>query len=205
MAVEIEVDLSDAIKGVEDLRSQLANRRALNAALGKRAEVELRAHFTDREQGPSKASSRGWPKQHFWAQIAQATTLTEVNDDGATVTINDPRFAQKVYGGTIKPGAGKKYLTIPAIAQAYGRSAQIIEGLKPIIRMIAGERRAVALGKGETVISKKGNPRLKPGTETIWYWLVKSVTQEPDPQALPPMDHLKEKLQDEAKEYLARP
>lgn len=45
IGIEVRVDLGEPSKDTDGLREKLTNRRALNAALGKRAEVELRAHF----------------------------------------------------------------------------------------------------------------------------------------------------------------
>lgn len=180
----------------------LTNRRPLNAAVGKRGEVELRAHFLARNQEPNK---KGWPKQDFWNRIREATALSAVDESGATITIADPAIAQKIYGGTIKPVEGK-YLALPAIAEAYGRSARTFNNLEPMIRWINGSRRAVALveraasltrdwkEKGSNLIEKKGS--LVGGR--VFYWLVLSVTQAEDPRALPESNEMEKALREEA-------
>lgn len=191
MALEIRIDINDlATPALNAIAQKLSSRRSLNEALGARGERELRDHFGKREAEPNKT---GWPRQHFWDQIRSATAVSRVDEQSATITINDPRFNQKFYGGTIKPGAGKKYLTLPAIAAAYGSPATAHK-LTPIFRYLGGERRAVALAE----VKGKGRER----TETVWYWLVKSVTQNKDERALPDRDQFAGALRDEAQEFL---
>lgn len=208
MAIEIEIDIKDAATpSLEAIIRNLRDRTRLHGALGGRGERELRDHFAKRESEPNKT---GWPKQHFWDQIRSATALSKTDQEGATVTINDPRLAQKIYGGTIVPGAGKKYLALPAIAEAYGRSPRSLTNLHPVIRFINGERRAVALA--ENLASEISYGRLrKDGTRAvkhtasriggIWYWLVKSVTQAKDERALPPTDEFQAALLEETGQY----
>lgn len=195
MSISIEIDIRDgASPTLLRIANSVAHRRPLNAAIGKRGEIELQRHFTRRTSEPNK---RGWtsPAGRFWERIRKTTVLSKVDEAGATVTIADPAMAQKVYGGVITPKE-RKYLALPAIAAAYGRSPLTQQQLKPIVRFIDGSRRAVALG----TIEGKGKDR----KETIWYWLVKSVRQDKDEQALPPSDQFEAALLAESDEFIAR-
>lgn len=186
----------------------LVQRTALHKVLGKRAETELVDHFRKRP-----ANKRGWSSQGFWNRIATVTQFASADESGARVIISDPAFNQKYYGGTIVPKEGK-YLALPAIAAAYGRSPKSLNNLVPLIRYIGGQRRAVALvdapstaisvGKrrktGELFIRKRGD---NPGG-TVWYWLVKSVTQQPDPDALPSDATMQAALDEETSDFFTR-
>lgn len=188
----------------------LEDRTGLHGALAGRGERVLRDHFAQRESEPNK---RGWPKQHFWDQIRGATAVSRVDREGAEITVNDPRLAQKIYGGEIKPGAGKKYLALPAIAEAYGRSPGGVPNLHPLIRMISGERRVIALAENLASEIKFGRLK-KDGSRTvtqtasrigtIWYWLVKSVNQPKDQRALPTNEEFEQALLEEAETYARR-
>lgn len=162
----------------------LRDARGLHAVLGRRAEIELRDHFVERNDEPNK---NGWPKQGFWNDIAKATAFHDATEDRALVIISDPRFNQKFYGGPIKP-IEAKYLALPAIAAAYGESPLQHE-LTPVMRRVSGQARAVALA------DKSG---------TIWYWLVKSVTQEADEEALPDEEKFVSALREEAQDFVER-
>jgi hypothetical protein len=209
MAIEIKIDIKDAASpSLDAIVRNLRDRTQLHGALGGWGERTMRDYFARRESQPNK---RGWPSQHFWDQIRSATALSKVDQDGATITVNDSRLAQKVYGGTILPGAGKKYLALPAIAAAAGRSPLSMTNLQPVIRFINGERRAVALA--ERLASEISYGRLrKDGTRAvkqtasrtggIWYWLVKSVTQNKDELALPDEEGFRRGLLDETRAYL---
>jgi hypothetical protein len=180
---------------LQKLAEGVTNRRPLNAALGKRGEVELREHFRKRNQEPNK---KGWPAQNFWERIRTATALSAFDESGATVTINDPAFAGKLADPTITPKEGK-YLALPAIAAAYGKSARSFNNLEPMIRWINGSRRAVALmERRATDVKTKGE-----SGGTVFYWLVESVRAKKDPKALPERDKFEGALVDEAREFVA--
>ncbi|MCA1660114.1 MAG: hypothetical protein LC642_06225 [Verrucomicrobiaceae bacterium] len=186
----------------------LTNRRPLNAAIGKRGEVELREHFLERNQEPNK---KGWPSQDFWGRIRKSTSLASVDQSGATIAIGDPAIAQKIYGGEITPKEGK-YLTLPAIAEAAGRSARTFNNLEPLVRWINGSRRAIALVERAASEIKYGRAR-KDGSRSVthtasrlggkvFYWLVEKVRQKKDPRALPSREKMEGALRDEAGAFI---
>lgn len=209
LTIDLELRGETASGTLQALANQLADRKPLHAALGKRGEFELRGHFEKRESEPN---SKGWPKQHFWSRIRTATAFASADAQGATVAISDPAIAQKIYGGTITPKEGK-YLALPAIAEAYGHGPLNHHGLHPLIRRINGEVRATALVENDATPIKIGRKRkdgtrkITPGAEVggrVWYWLVKSVTQDPDARALPADADFRAALLDEAGDYFGR-
>jgi hypothetical protein len=180
------MDLSITVSGsagptLQRVTEGITHRRPLNARLGKRGEIELREHFRERNAEPNK---QGFPSADFWNRIRKATALSAVDESGATVSISDPAIAQKIYGGTITPKEGK-YLTIPAIAAAYGKSPRSINNLEPFVRWINGAPRAFALGIPATTGISSGKKGESESQGTVFYWLVLSVTQKRDPRALP--------------------
>lgn len=186
------------------IAAKTSQRKPLNAALGKRGEIELRAHFQQRE---GEGNRRGWPSQHFWARIGRATAFAGADDAGARVVISDPAINQKIFGGTITPKEGK-YLALPAIAEAYGKSPRIFDFL--VFRpgrdggaLVEAERTHIKIDR-----RRKAGARVKKVSEgwggRVWYWLVKSVTQGADAEALPPAKAFGAALLDEAARYLQR-
>ncbi|HWM26595.1 MAG TPA: hypothetical protein VNP98_17390 [Chthoniobacterales bacterium] len=200
--MDVQIDVSEGAAGphLRALIEHVTNRRPLNAALGKRGEVELREHFLERNQEPNK---RGWPKQDFWNRIRKSTALSTVDASGATVTISDPAINQKVFGGDITPKEGK-YLAIAAIAEAYGRSPRSFSNLEPVIRWRDGQRRAVALAERRASLlrsRKDGTGTEKKREEVggkIFYWLVEKIRQKKDPRALPKPEIFERALFEEA-------
>jgi len=185
MATKVTIEIKDgATYTLTKLAEGLTNRRPLNAAVGKRGESELREHFRERNQEPNK---KGWPSQDFWNRIRKSTALAAVDDSGATIAISDPAITQKIYGGEITPKEGK-YLTLPAIAIAAGRSARTFQNLEPLIRWMNGKRRAIALverqatrvGFGRTKVD--GTRTVSKGPEvggTVFYWLIGPAKEGP--------------------------
>ena len=183
---------------LERLLNAVKDRRALNADLGRRGANELRAHFRDRQMtGPRNkfgASSSG-----FWSEIRDAVNDADATEDGATIKIAHPAIAQKVFGGTITKD--DKLLAIPARMEAYGKSPRLFSNLKAIFfRSGAG-----ALISTDAKLAR-GQKRLGKLKETgmVWYWLVDSVTQAKDPNALPEKEKMEAALLDTLEKHVNR-
>ncbi len=154
----------------------LGDRTGVHELIGERASEVTRNHLNAIAQTRHRTAERlGAAPSGYWAQAAEKTSF-RADEKGATVSINQPGISRVEHDVTIVPGAGKKYLTIPAMAEAYNQRAYRMD-LIAIVRNIQGVRRAIALGK----VSGKGKDRV----ETVWYWLVKSVTQKQDRSLLP--------------------
>lgn len=182
---------------------ELRDTRPLMAAMGKRLEVNLRAHFTHRD---AEGNKQGWPSRHFWARaVRDKTALTLVTDSLAVVTIDSPELAHKITGGTITPKRGKS-LAMPANAQAYklgspresGRDFQFL----PLYQgNLVG---ALINPETYTIGKKKGKADGKMRGGEVMYWLVRSVNQPDDPNALPDEASLFAGVLQTARDYLAR-
>jgi hypothetical protein len=114
----------------------------------------------------------------FGADVARSWKTDSVRVGGATIANDATHYAHKVTGGTIVPKRAKD-LTIPLIKEAKGIRAAVysqnsgnklfgIPGKKALFEKIGGDRRG-------------GTSRIR-----AVYALVKSVTQKPWPDALPP-------------------
>lgn len=148
--------------------------RILRAA-GREVANQLKRHFRKKDRNePNQLSPR---RSHFWLAVARSVQNPVLNGNlSVTVSINDPRFAQKVFGGPIRAKLAGA-LTIPVEERAYGRSARTFEadtGLKLIL---------IRTGHGafeNAVLAVKEGKGL-----TVEYILTKSVTQPADTDALP--------------------
>jgi hypothetical protein len=179
MAISLKIEIESA--RVEALLQRfiggLRERTPMNEQVGLRGAELTRNHLSAIAQTRHRtAQALGAAPTGFWAQGAEKTSST-ADEEGATISINQPGIGRVAHDVTIAPGGGKKYLTIPAIADAYGKLARTFPDLTPMIRWKDGERRAVALGK------KSGTG--KEATFTVFYWLVKNVFQPQDRTLLP--------------------
>lgn len=144
----------------------------------------------------------GWPSTNFWGKQAKSVrSSSESNNLGASVRLSmgTVGLLQRLNGGTITAGksisrySGKptKFLTIPARAEAYGKRAfefknlrvQFGRGGMPVA-LVEADATSVSLGPK----NRKTGARSYSAKETggaVMYWLVKSVTQRPDPSTIP--------------------
>lgn len=177
IGLQIEVRGAEVELLLDQFLERLTDRTSMNEAVGIRGTEVTRSHLVAIAQSRHATAQRlGAPPSGHWGQAAEKTTFT-ANQEGATVSIEQPGIGRVAHDVTITPGSGKKYLTLPAIAAAYNQRAYRISGLHVMVRFIGGERRAVALATK----TGAGADRV----ETVWYWLVQSVTQKQDRTLLP--------------------
>lgn len=177
IGLTIEVKSAELEARLQKFMAGLSDRTELHEGIGARATELTRNHLVAIAQSRHATAERlGASPTGFWGQGVEKTTFT-ADEKGATVSIRQPGVGRAFHDVTTEPGAGKKYLTLPAIAEAYGKVARSVPDLTAMIRWKDGQRRAVALAK----VSGKGKER----TETAWYWLVKSVRQKQDRTLLP--------------------
>lgn len=178
----------------------LQNPVPLHAAMGKRAEKELRAHFLQKN---STGNKQGWPRTNFWSRrIRSSTVLTGVDAGGATVDIADPAFAQKLFGGTIHARQAK-FLSLPARAEAYGKSPREFKDLHFIPTRSGG----ILVQNQQTQFKRTKSGRISGQTEVgggVFYFLVKSVVTNPDPTALPTNEKMGDAMNEEIFNFLER-
>lgn len=172
-------------------------RRSYGPAVGEAGKLVLMDHFAGKEAQAAGASqtAAGNPKLGhvgLYADFARATSWRVVGD-GVEVSINHPAIHQRLRGGIIKP-VNASYLTLPAREGAYGkRVAEIGIALKfgfafddrlGVMRKALIAENAVTKEVGRA--RKDGTRRTKTVKEAgVYYWLVRSVNQEPDDTVLP--------------------
>jgi hypothetical protein len=176
----------------------IKNPDGLLAVLGRDLRNQLVTHFRARQQ--SNPNKLGGKRTNFWLQIARSVQSPAVEGDHVRVSINDPRIAQKVYGGTIRAKRAKS-LTIPVAPEAYGRTAATLEhelGIKLFVM-------PSDFGQGLLAATiSKGKGKNAKNTIKVFYVLRGSVHQDPDPEALPDRGKILVKLADRAEGYLQR-
>jgi hypothetical protein len=124
--------------------------------------------------------------RNFYRQAADSVSTAAVSQ-GAVVSINQQGFRQRLYGGAIRPGAGKTYLTLPACDEAYGKRAGEFPGLKFAYALDpkSGALRPALVRPAGTAVKigrKKAVTSLQP---EVLFWLVRKVDQRADPTVLP--------------------
>lgn len=151
----------------------------LMQTVGKEVAVELQRHFKQRD---GEGNKRGWPSQHFWRKVANKTSHQNATADGVTVTVASREFMHKVTGGKVTAKVAGA-LTIPLTAEAYAKAGkgtlrESFPGLF-VIRTKGGGAFLARNPKGKGKGVAQGPPE-------FLFRLVKSVTHQPDPRALPP-------------------
>lgn len=204
--IKVEVLRDSATPALRELLRRVSPMRPALARLGKRGEVELRKYF--RLMDTRKANRHGWPRQHFWARIRNATAFAGASETEARIVIADPAFGLHVRGGIVRPRE-KRALAIPLQALAYGK--QPSAGLIPGLFVLRTKKAAylVAYGSGETGkhflgFSKGGKAKYSRDRATLHFYfiLLKSATIRRDPTALPPENEFNDALLDEMKTYM---
>lgn len=183
MPVRVTIIKDTATPELKAMIAKVDPPRPILSALGKKLEGVLQRHFKEKDAQPNK---RGWPSQHFWGRIRNATSFTGATDSEATVVIADPAFGKRVEGGDIYPKE-KAALAVPMDPRAAGKqpSANLIPG----VFRVKGTNRLVIKENGVLV--------------TLWR-LYKKVTVPKDPTALPPDEKINTELIKTADEFLIR-
>jgi len=152
---------------------------------------------------------------HFYRQAGDSVT-TGATPTGARVSITQRGFRQRLFGGTIRPKVARM-LTIPAHPDAYGKRAGEFTDLDFAIAHDpeTGALRPALVRRAQTVLrysrrkAKDGTIRInvrpvKDLKAEVMFWLVKSVTQQPDPDVLPWPSRMSERAVTAIKQRLER-
>ena len=220
MTLSVTSNSADARIFLVHFAGSLQQRRKLNQLLADRLCEELKVYFQSRSGEPNKM---GAPSSGFWNSQAAATGVLEVSDDGATVGAGDYRLKIQVFGGTIVPTGGRKFLTIPLITAARGLRVSTYEqasghklfrlpGSRVLVeRSDQGDRsllsgsqvtmrrsRSHIVGEGYQKIAIRGRSQV-----LAVYALCPSVTVPKDPFALPDSKDLAAALAESGQTWLA--
>ena len=145
-----------------------------------------------------------WPTTGFWPRAA-GTTSWQATDDGVTISVNQTGVRQRFLGGPIQAKNGHKYLTIPACAAAYGKTAGDFSNLKPV-PYISNGHLAFALVEADAVSTRRKNKSASSDLAGggVYFWLVQSVNQAPDPTVLPDESEIRQTASDAIQSLIER-
>jgi hypothetical protein len=182
-------ELKDAGRLVEKVGAA-AQSGDVRLVMGNAVANALKDRFAEIAQDQSHhvtASRLGAVPTGFYEQARQGVQLPSLEPEGVSVAINKRGIAQRVFGGTITRVKAKA-LAIPARAEAYGKLPSEFNNLRLVV---FGGGKAALVERTATVVRGgargAGTGRSK-GDEiggNVFFWLVKSVHQEPDPTILP--------------------
>ncbi len=173
--LNIKTDLS----GLNSLQALLAHPAPVLDAGSRAIGNDLRSHFRARN---AEGNKRGWPRTNFWSKIRSQVAEMPATDTEGKVVIAAPELAQKIYGGTITPKRGK-FLALPMTAEAKKAGSPREGGMADLFII-----NCLKFGGGLWLARNKGKG--KRAALELQYKLVPSVTQAPDPRALPPPETL---------------
>ena len=198
------ITIDEAKAWIRSLPRKLVPQVLREAAGGVR--YALQEHFKRRQAEPRKD---GFPAQGFWVGSRDRGAGVPVNmqmqdtvfaADRAVISIDSPALAHKLDPSPppIRPGAGKKYLTIPATAEAAGRSARDFPALV-FEYVLPGGGSAPARGGGSgarpALVAKSSGK--------VYFWLARLVRTPHDPDALPSDERLVRAASDAARQAVS--
>jgi hypothetical protein len=183
MSLAVKLDVSDGLKKVLE-----ETEKALDPiSLRQRLAVDVTNLFQDNYR--SLPTNRlGGRSTGFWPDAARSTHFDLVGD-GFVITTSKQGVLQQYKGGTIKPRPGKKYLTIPARAEAHGKLASDFNNLRFAFTeygpaLVEADASKISIGRQK----KDGSRTVKNKGETggkVMFWLRRMVTQRPNEDVIP--------------------
>jgi hypothetical protein len=162
--------------------------------------------------GRTHPNKLGGKRTQFYGDAAR-TIETDVEGSTAVVIITKTGIAQRLFGGEIK-AKNVKYLTIPAIAAAHGKSAGDFANLR-FVRFGKEESAPAALIEdaprsarwsysGKRVSGKQFSEFGGQYKSRVFFWLKQSVMQSGDPNVLPTDDKILATAYEAIEEYFSR-
>ena len=233
--ITIDVDDLEARKLLDGAASDETRKAVLEAA-GASMRADLTRHFRDREKEPVDNSvwpklGQKFPKRYFWSgtrgnSVAEAIREPRIDGDTVTVNIDSPALEHKIAENPppIRPGAGRKFLAVPANARAAGwdgrptdfrgagemafafaRASDDPHRWVPALVAHTHYQRQITKGKkkGQLAIARAGQTATH-GAGEVQYWLIREARTKHDPKALPPEDALAESARTVALGVFAR-
>lgn len=169
----ITIDVSGmAAQELQGLRTRLADSSATHSVIAGKAESFIKNFGQQTSQREHRTANRlgASPTNH----LAKAYQSIEGQSDADSARLLVPRASRlrAAFGAyTARPTGGRKYLTIPVAAEAYGKRAGEIPGL---VFMRVGPKKTALLAKPD------GD-----GGITTYFLLVKKAEFKADPSLIP--------------------
>jgi len=174
MALGVQINITDtATPALRRILARLRNKRDLFQFMGAAMRNQVREHLLNvaRTKHTTARALGAWPTGH-WGKAAEKVSkpdALQTSGDAAVVIVNHPGITRAFRDIEIKPSGGKKFLTIPQVADTYGRryyTALRMFGV-PSVRT-----------PGKTVLPPRADGRR-------WYSYVRRVHQKQDRTLLP--------------------
>lgn len=187
MSVAITIGIQDDASTPLLRLGNAIQRGAVRMVMGRAVVRQLKAHFGKLDD--ERPNKLGGKRTKFYEQVGKSVQQPElIGGDGVKIAINQVGFAQRLFGGDITVGENgtKEWFTVPARAEAYGHRARQFNDLHFVFFR---EGLAALVQNEQTTLGRKKKDGTRSGKTTgggIFYWLVKSIHQEPDPTVLPP-------------------
>jgi hypothetical protein len=185
----ITIDLTNtAAEALQAIHTRLADSGNIHAAMAGSAERFIKNFGTEAASARHGSANRLGAKPT--GHLTKAYQDIEAQSDASSARLLVPRASRlrAAFGGyTVRPGAGKTYLTIPVAAEAYGKRAGEIQGLE---FMRVGPKKTPILARPD------GNGRI-----TTFYLLAKEADIPAD-EGLIPFDDMTAQAADAAELYI---
>lgn len=188
---------------------KLVSDRAIDNALGQGAARVVRHHLVAKNATPNKLGGR---RTNFYNRAAQSVNVQVPAPGTSVVSINKVGLRQRLEGGWIRPTGGRKFLTIPAIAEAHGRRASEFSNLRFGYTQGRNGGLVPALVEASSTQLKFGRQR-KDGTRAVsvtgssggraYFFLARQVFQQADPSVLPTQQQIAEGAAEGGRNLLA--
>jgi len=189
MSLSLTVNTHDTASSALAALDSMLTPGQIAASVGEAETALFQNHF--RNNGENK---KHWPTTGFWPRAAGATSW-QATDGGVTISVNQTGVRQRYLGGPIQPKNGRKYLTIPACAEAYGKTARDFSNLKPV-PYISNGHLAFALVEADATATKNKSAGRDFAGGGVYFWLVQSVYQAPDSTVLPDKSEIRQTASD---------
>jgi hypothetical protein len=189
MSLSVDIQITgNAQKMLAKLDAKLVNRTELHHDIATRAENTVRDWLIS--LAGKRKNRFNAPSSDYFA-LAAASVGSESDATSATVNVTSPGITRAFSDITITPGNGKKYLTIPATAEAYNKRAATFNDL----RLAFFKNGLLALVRPNKDAPKGERP-------PVYYWLKKSVFQKQDRTLLPSDKLLQSAAEEGASDWL---
>ena len=190
-ATTLNIDVTDGISPmINRVKAGLVDRSRLHGKIANDVHALLLRFFTRiaLTKHATATALGAKPTGHFEKPENYITEQSDAN--AATLTIAKAGIGRATHDVTIKPGAGKKFLTIPLTAEAYGQRAYRMNNTF-FLRSKAGK-----------LFIARQNSGARGGSLVLLYLLVRSVFQKKDETLLPPMERIRKVAQLAAESYV---
>lgn len=205
---------SITIKGKDGVAKLLAE--ATGEGWKKRVGVEVReylkAHF--RKLDGAKPHKPYWngsgQRTHHYAAAARQTSYA-ITPDAIVVTTDKEGIASRQRDTSIAPKK-KKWLTIPAIAQAHGKTASDFGNLRfvkfseTLAALVEKSSGATKGQSDKSVVGKKARLALVKASgyrNLVYFWLKKNTMVPADPEVVPTFSEIEAVAEQAVKNYFA--